>query len=179
MLFLFNLIPGFPLDGGRVLRAFIWGATHDTHKATIIAANTGRLIAYGLADASICPDGGLLPNGWASACGLETARESVDAWQNRFNAQIIAAAQEFNLPAQLLKNLFAQESQFWPGAVRDLKIQEFGMGHLTEQGADAVLLWNPDFFARACICLCAIRLRAEMVFTAATTYCIYGIYVHY
>ncbi len=47
MLFLFNLIPGFPLDGGRVLRAFIWGATHDTHKATLIAANTGRLIAYG------------------------------------------------------------------------------------------------------------------------------------
>lgn len=47
MLFLFNLIPGFPLDGGRVLRAFIWGATHDTHKATLIAANTGRFIAYG------------------------------------------------------------------------------------------------------------------------------------
>ncbi len=47
MLFLFNLIPGFPLDGGRVLRAFIWGATRDTHKATLIAANTGRFIAYG------------------------------------------------------------------------------------------------------------------------------------
>jgi Zn-dependent protease len=45
-LFLFNLIPGFPLDGGRVLRAAIWGATHDTHKATLIAANTGRFIAY-------------------------------------------------------------------------------------------------------------------------------------
>ncbi len=45
-LFLFNIIPGFPLDGGRVLRAFIWGVTHDTHQATIVAANVGRFIAY-------------------------------------------------------------------------------------------------------------------------------------
>ncbi|GAB4520610.1 MAG: hypothetical protein Fur0018_00260 [Anaerolineales bacterium] len=110
----------------------------------------GRLIAYGLADAAACPDGGLLANGWASACGLETARPQVDDWQNQFDAHIISAAQQTNIPAQLLKNLFAQESQFWPGAVRDLKIQEFGVGHLTEQGADAVLLWNPDFFAGFC-----------------------------
>ncbi len=46
MLFLFNLVPGFPLDGGRVLRAIIWGASHDTHKATLIAANVGRFFAY-------------------------------------------------------------------------------------------------------------------------------------
>ncbi len=110
----------------------------------------GQLIANGMVDASTCPDGGLLANGWASACGLEVARPTVDAWQNRFDSQIVAVAQEHNLPAQLLKNLFAQESQFWPGAMLDLKIQEFGVGHLTEQGADTVLLWNPDFFARFC-----------------------------
>lgn len=110
----------------------------------------GRLIAYGLVDASSCADGGLLSNGWASACGLEVARPQVDAWQNQFDQQIVAAAQDANIPAQLLKNLFAQESQFWPGAVRDLKTQEFGVGHLTEQGADAILLWNPDFFAGFC-----------------------------
>ncbi len=43
---LFNLIPGFPLDGGRVFRAIIWGATHNFHRATLIAANVGRFIAY-------------------------------------------------------------------------------------------------------------------------------------
>ena len=43
---LFNLIPGFPLDGGRVFRAIIWGATHNFHRATLIAANVGRIIAY-------------------------------------------------------------------------------------------------------------------------------------
>jgi len=42
----FNLIPGFPLDGGRILRAIIWGITHNMRKATIIAGNVGRIIAF-------------------------------------------------------------------------------------------------------------------------------------
>ncbi len=43
---LFNLIPGFPLDGGRVFRAIVWGASHNFHRATLIAANVGRFIAF-------------------------------------------------------------------------------------------------------------------------------------
>ena len=47
LLGLFNLLPGFPLDGGRVLRAAVWRATGDVRKATDIAARIGQLLAFG------------------------------------------------------------------------------------------------------------------------------------
>jgi Zn-dependent protease/CBS domain-containing protein len=43
---LFNLIPGFPLDGGRVFRAIVWGITNNLRRATAIAANLGRFIGF-------------------------------------------------------------------------------------------------------------------------------------
>jgi Zn-dependent protease len=48
LLAVFNLLPGFPLDGGRIFRAIIWGATKNFSKATRIAGASGRLIAYAM-----------------------------------------------------------------------------------------------------------------------------------
>ncbi|MHC1721077.1 MAG: site-2 protease family protein [Clostridiaceae bacterium] len=46
VLALFNLIPAFPLDGGRVLRALIWKFSGNLEKATKFSTNMGRLFGY-------------------------------------------------------------------------------------------------------------------------------------
>lgn len=108
----------------------------------------GALITYGVVDASTCLDGGLQAPNIASPCGVEVAKPQLIEWQNRFDQDILKASQETGIPARLLKNVFSRESQIWPGIFRTYK--EAGLGQLTENGADTILLWNPEFFHQFC-----------------------------
>lgn len=77
----FNLVPGYPLDGGRVLRALIWWKTGDADRSTQIAATVGQVVAFGFIAVGIfqffagAGIGGL----WIAFIGwflLQAARES-------------------------------------------------------------------------------------------------------
>ncbi|HWU36459.1 MAG TPA: hypothetical protein VN203_02365, partial [Candidatus Acidoferrum sp.] len=104
----------------------------------------GVLIEHGDVDASDCPDGGLDGPGVANECGLDRAQPYMINWQNQFDTEILRVAKETGIPAQLMKNIFYRESQFWPGIYQTY--HEAGLGQLTSNGAETTLLWNPDFF---------------------------------
>src|SRR5829696_2976037 len=48
LLAIFNLFPGYPLDGGRVLRAYLWKNGKDLTEATLLTGRCGQIIAVGL-----------------------------------------------------------------------------------------------------------------------------------
>ncbi|MFN8380815.1 MAG: hypothetical protein U0V02_02690 [Anaerolineales bacterium] len=112
---------------------------------TYLAAN---LILQGAVDASSCPDGGLTPGNVVNQCGMEKSRDAVKEWQNQFDELILTTAKETGVPARLIKNLFARESQFWPGIFQE--VGDTGLGQLTENGADTTLFWNHSFYNQFC-----------------------------
>jgi Zn-dependent protease/predicted transcriptional regulator len=82
----FNLVPGFPLDGGRIFRAIVWGLTKDYSRSTRIAARSGQVVAYGMiglgavtAVTGYLPLGGMIGGMWLAFIGwflLTAARQS-------------------------------------------------------------------------------------------------------
>jgi len=68
----FNLLPAFPLDGGRMLRAVVWWWTDDPQRATRMAALTGRLLGWTLVALGVLGvvSGNFVGGMWQALIGL-------------------------------------------------------------------------------------------------------------
>lgn len=68
---IFNILPGFPLDGGRVLRSIAWKRTGSFRRATKIASSVGEFFGYGLIVIGflLLLNGGLLDGLWLAFIG--------------------------------------------------------------------------------------------------------------
>jgi Zn-dependent protease/predicted transcriptional regulator len=114
----FNLVPGFPLDGGRVLRAAAWAITGDFAKATRIATASGRVVAYGL----------ILVGAWDAVLH----RDWVDGiWLAFIGWFLLSAAQESSQQVairQALSGLRVADvmSLELPSVQRDFSLEDYG-----------------------------------------------------
>jgi Zn-dependent protease/CBS domain-containing protein len=132
---LFNLVPGFPLDGGRVLRSIVWRATGNYSRATAIAAFTGRFIGFALIFIGVWQIlvGNLIGGMWTAFIGwfLESAARS-------------------QLQQDVLKTLLGGHrvieamTRKFPEVPGDTTLQELVDQHILPTGARYFVVNGPD-----------------------------------
>lgn len=79
----FNLLPGFPLDGGRVLRSAVWKATNSLSQATRVAAIGGQIVGYGMVALGLFLlfGGNFAAGVWLGAIGWFLAQAAQNSYQ--------------------------------------------------------------------------------------------------
>ena len=115
---LFNLLPGFPLDGGRIFRAVVWGITKDFARATTIAGMSGKVVAYGL----------IVFGAWL---GITKGQWTSGLWMAFIGWFLLNAAQESVAQVAIretLSGLHAADvmSHEVPTVARDISLEEYG-----------------------------------------------------
>ena len=114
---LFNLLPGFPLDGGRIFRAIVWGVTKDFSRATKVAGTSGKVVAYGM----------IVFGAWYAMKGQWTS----GLWLAFIGWFLLNAAQESVAQVAIreaLSGLHAADvmSHEVPTVPRDISLEEYG-----------------------------------------------------
>jgi Zn-dependent protease/predicted transcriptional regulator len=130
----FNLVPGFPLDGGRIFRAIVWHYTKDFAKATRIAGASGRLFAYGI----------MLFGAWSAIKGDWAA----GIWLVFIGWFLLDAARESVAQVDIqetLSGLRATDvmSHEVPTVPRDISLEEYG-GEVVRTGRRCHLVITDD-----------------------------------
>jgi Zn-dependent protease/predicted transcriptional regulator len=139
---LFNLLPGFPLDGGRIFRAIIWGISKNFSRATRIAGASGRLVAYGL----------IVLGAWV---GLSQGQWTSGLWLAFIGWFLLSAAQESVAQLAIRETLTGLRavdvmSQEIPTVSRDISLEDYSQEvlrtgrrcHLVVSGSRLVGMMN-------------------------------------
>jgi Zn-dependent protease/predicted transcriptional regulator len=96
LLAVFNMLPGFPLDGGRVLRAIVWRATGSLSRATRVASVAGQVVGYLIVAVGVfyLVQGVLVTAIWLASIGwflAQAARNSYEELQIRRMLEAVEA----------------------------------------------------------------------------------------
>jgi Zn-dependent protease/CBS domain-containing protein len=134
-LVLFNLIPGFPLDGGRIFRAIVWGVTHNLRRATVIAGNVGRAFGFLFILAGVWQilNGNLINGMWIAFIGwfLESAAVA------QIQLQVVHGLLAGHTVAESM-------SRGYPEITDDAVLQELVDYHLLREGRRSVVVKAGD-----------------------------------
>jgi Zn-dependent protease len=133
---LFNLIPGLPLDGGRVFRALVWRSTGSFERATDVAVASGQTFAYGM----------IIYGGWRAFYEqklLEGLWIGFIGWFLLTAAQTTAAQASFRRALRGIRaeDLMTRECLEVPGS---LSVAELVEHHLLRGGARCALITDGD-----------------------------------
>lgn len=135
ILALFNLIPGFPLDGGRVFRAMIWRTTQNYHRATIAAGMSGRFFGFLLIFVGVwlALTGDIAGGIWIAVIGwfLESAASS------QLQQETVRSMLGVHTVADAMQRDF-------PRLTSDVSVQELVEQYLVRSNAHAVVVTAPD-----------------------------------
>jgi Zn-dependent protease/CBS domain-containing protein len=121
----FNLLPGFPLDGGRILRSLVWRSTNDLLRATRIAARAGRVVGFlliGLGLFEIFFFGALIGGLWLVAIGWFLGQAALASFTHLQMRMLLE-----DVPAS---RLMTRDPDTIPGETRiDVAVNDYFMRH--------------------------------------------------
>jgi CBS domain-containing protein len=136
ILAIFNLLPAFPLDGGRVLRSIVWGITGSMTRATRLATQVSRVVAYlliagGLLEALVF--GQFVSGLWLAFIGWFLYNSATSSAQQAVLDQVLRGVD--------VRDVMDQAPA---GIAPTTPVQSLVFDHLLDGSHRAVTVQNPD-----------------------------------
>jgi len=135
---LFNLAPGFPLDGGRILRGIVWGITKDYNRATRYATLAGKALAYAI----------ILYGAWTALALRFEGHFLSGLWYVFIGWFLLSASQQSYVQVAIRSSLAGVRaadimSKEVPTVTRDTSIEEY-IHEVLRTGRQCHIVMGPD-----------------------------------